>query len=103
MAFSINKLWWLRYTIRFFFGEEETAPPFQRRIHYFPAWDAAPFEDLSPTAETVAARIEGLFHLQQTKDPLVVTTPEALLLRVPPREQFARRMRYLVEAEDLLG
>jgi transcription-repair coupling factor (superfamily II helicase) len=87
--------------LRFFFGEEETAPPFQRRIHYFPAWDAAPFEDLSPTAETVAARIEGLFHLQQTKDPLVVTTPEALLLRVPPREQFARRMRYLVEAEDL--
>src|ERR1035437_1871587 len=56
--------------LRFFFGEDESAPPFSRRIHYFPAWDIVPFEDLSPTAETVAARVEGLYHLQQTKNPI---------------------------------
>ena len=76
--------------LRFFFGEDETAPPFARRIHYFPAWDVAPFEDLSPTAETVAARIEGLYHLQQTKNPIVVTTAEALLQRVPPTRALRR-------------
>ena len=61
--------------LRFFFGEDENAPRrFPARIHYFPAWDIVPFEDLSPTAETIAARIEGLYHLQQTKNPIVVTT-----------------------------
>jgi transcription-repair coupling factor (superfamily II helicase) len=87
--------------LRCFHGEDETAPPFARRIHYFPAWDIVPFEDLSPTAETVAARIEGLYHLQQTKDPIIVTTAEALLLRVPPRRHFAERLRYLVEGDEV--
>ncbi|MFQ5667800.1 MAG: hypothetical protein ACE5I7_15415, partial [Candidatus Binatia bacterium] len=86
---------------RFFQGEDETASPFLRRVHYFPAWDVAPFEDVSPTAETIAARIEGLYHLQQTKDPVLVTTGEALLQRVPPRARFAQRLRYLVEGDAI--
>ena len=87
--------------LRFFHGEDETAPPFARRIHYLPAWDVVPFEDLSPTAETVAAQIDGLYHLQQTKDPIVVITAEALLQRVPPRGRFAERLRYLVEGDEV--
>ena len=87
--------------LRFFSGEDETAPPFARRIHYFPAWDVVPFEDLSPTAETVAARIEGLYHLQQTKNPIVVTTAEALLQRVPPKACMAERLRYMVEGDEV--
>jgi len=87
--------------LRFLHGEDESAPPFARRIHYFPAWDVAPFEDLSPTAETVAARIEGLYHLLQTKDPLVVTTAEALLQRVPPKVRMADRLRYMVEGDEV--
>jgi transcription-repair coupling factor (superfamily II helicase) len=87
--------------LRFFYGEDESAPPFSRRIHYFPGWDVVPFEDLSPTSETVAARIEGLYHLQQTQHPIVVTTAEALLQRVPPRTPFAERLRYLVEGDAI--
>jgi len=87
--------------LRFLFAEDDNAPPFARRIHYFPAWDVVPFEDLSPTPDTVAARIEGLYHLQQTKDPIVVTTADALLQRVPPRAQFATRLRYLVEGDGI--
>jgi transcription-repair coupling factor (superfamily II helicase) len=87
--------------LRFFHGEDESAPPFSRRIHYFPAWDVAPFEDLSPTAETVAARIEGLYHLQQTKDPIIVTTADALLQRVPPKARMAQRLRYMVEGDEV--
>jgi transcription-repair coupling factor (superfamily II helicase) len=87
--------------LRFFFGEDDTAPPFARRIHYLPAWDTVPFEDLSPTAETIAARIEGLYHLQQTRHPVVVTTADAVLQRVPPRAGFAARLRYLVEGDEV--
>jgi transcription-repair coupling factor (superfamily II helicase) len=87
--------------LRFFSGEEDTASPFARRVHYFPAWDVVPFEDLSPTAETVAARIEGLYHFQQTKNPILVTTADALLHRVPPRARFAERLRYLVEGDAI--
>ncbi len=87
--------------LRFFFGEDEAAPPFARRIHYFPAWDVVPFEDLSPTPDVVAARIEGLYHLRQTKDPIIVTTAEALLQRVPPRAHFTERLRYLVEGDEV--
>jgi transcription-repair coupling factor (superfamily II helicase) len=87
--------------LRFFWHEDESAPPFSRRIHYFPAWDVVPFEDLSPTAEVIAARIEGLYHLQQTKAPIIVTTADALLQRVPPRAHFSERLRYLVEGDEV--
>ena len=87
--------------LRAFFGEDESASPFARRVHHFPNWDVSPFEDLSPTAEVIAARIEGLYHLQQTKNPIVVTTPEAMLLRVAPRAAFAERLKYLVEGDEV--
>jgi transcription-repair coupling factor (superfamily II helicase) len=91
--------------LRFFAGEEDSASPFARRILYLPGWDVVPFEDLSPAPDTVAARIEGLYHLRQTKDPVVVTSADALLQRVPPLAPFAERLRYLVEGDaiDLQG
>jgi transcription-repair coupling factor (superfamily II helicase) len=87
--------------LRFFFGEADGLPPFERRVHYLPSWELPPFEDLSPAPELVAARIEGLYHLQQTRDPIVVTTVEAILQRVPPRSVFAQRLSYLVEGDSI--
>lgn len=87
--------------LRFFFGEPDDAPPFARRIHYLPSWEVTPFEDLSPAADVIAARIEGLYHLQQSRQPIVVTTPESLALRVPPRSLFASRYLYVVEGEEI--
>ncbi len=87
--------------LRFCFDEAEDAQPFARRIHYLPSWEVTPFEDLSPTADVVAARIEGLYHLCQSRDPIVVTTPEALLQRVPPRAAFSTQYLYLVEGEEI--
>ena len=87
--------------LRFFFNEKESDPPFSRRIHYLPAWEVIPFEDLSPTAEVVAARLEGLYHLQQTPKPVIVTTAEAVLQRLPPRAAIGNRMRYLVKGDPL--
>jgi len=87
--------------LRFLFGETEGTAPLARRVHLFPAWDVVAFEDVSPTSEAVAARIEGLFHLHQTKNPILVTTPDAMIQRVPPREGFAGRMHYFVESDEI--
>ena len=62
-----------------------------RRVHYLPGWEVPPFEALSPTREIVAARSEGLYHLLQTPDPVVVTTVEAWGQRCLPRAVFAER------------
>ena len=87
--------------LRFYFGESGELPPFERHIHYLPSWEVPPFEDLSPPPETIAARIEGLFHFGQTKNPIVLTTAEAVLQRLPPRQAFAERWSYLVEGDAL--
>jgi transcription-repair coupling factor (superfamily II helicase) len=87
--------------LRFCFGESDEAEPFARRIHYLPGWEVTPFEDLSPTSDVVAARIEGLYHLRQSVNPIVVTTPEALLQRVPARAAFANQYLYVVEGEEI--
>jgi len=87
--------------LRFFFAEEDCPSPLQRRVHLLPSWEVAPFEDVSPTGEILAARIEALYQLSQGRNPIVVATPEALLLRVPPRGDVGRRYAYLVEGEDV--
>src|SRR5262245_53803698 len=87
--------------LRFFFGETDSASPFARRVHYLPSWDVSPFEDLSPPADVIAARIEGLYHLRQSRHPVIVTTPESLLQRVPPVDAFAQRYLYLVQGDTV--
>ena len=87
--------------LRFCFGESDEAEPFARRIHYLPGWEVTPFEDLSPASDVVAARIEGLYHLRQSVNPIVITTPEALLQRVPARAAFANQYLYVVEGEEI--
>src|SRR5262249_57683199 len=87
--------------LRFFLGDGGSAGPLGRRVHYLPAWEVPPFEALSPTRETVAARAEGFYHLVQTPHPVVVTTAEAWLQRGLPRAAFAEAVSYVVTGESL--
>jgi transcription-repair coupling factor (superfamily II helicase) len=87
--------------LRFYAGDGEAAGPLGRRVHYLPGWEVPPFEPLSPAREIVAARAEGLYHLLQTPDPVVVTTVEGLGQRVLPRAAFAGAVGYVVEGETL--
>ena len=74
--------------------------PLARRVHYLPGWEVPPFEPLSPTREIVAARAEGLYHLLQTPDPVVVTTVEALgAARACRAPSFADAVTYVVAGE----
>jgi transcription-repair coupling factor (superfamily II helicase) len=87
--------------LRFFAGDREASGPLGRRVHYLPGWEVPPFEPLSPTRDVVAARAEGLYHLLQTPEPVVVTTVEALGQRCLPRAVFAGAVTYVVEGETL--
>ncbi len=60
----------------------------------FPAWDSVPYDRVAPNAEIVAQRIATLAQLIERGDgdkkPLIVlTTVNAALQRVPPREFLA--------------
>jgi transcription-repair coupling factor (superfamily II helicase) len=85
--------------LRFYVGDGVGAGPLGRRVHHLPGWEVPPFEALSPTPEIVAARAEGLYHLLQTPDPVVVTTVEAWGQRCLPRAVFADAVTYLVAGE----
>src|SRR5438128_1854737 len=87
--------------LRFLLGDGAAAPPPARRVHYLPGWEVPPFEPLSPTRETVAARAEGLYHLVHTLAPVVVTTAEAWALRCLPRTEFAAAVTYVVAGETI--
>ncbi|HYR95107.1 MAG TPA: CarD family transcriptional regulator, partial [Candidatus Binatus sp.] len=87
--------------VRFFLGEAAAPGPLARRVHYLPGWEVPPFEALSPARETVAARMEGLYHLVQTPAPVVVTTAEAWLQRCLPRSIFAEAVTYVVAGETI--
>ena len=87
--------------VRFFLGDAAAPGPLARRVHYLPAWEVPPFEPLSPSRETVAARMEGLYHLVQTAAPVVVTTAEAWQQRCLPRPAFADAVTYVVAGETL--
>jgi transcription-repair coupling factor (superfamily II helicase) len=60
----------------------------------FPAWDCLPYDRVSPNGEIVSRRIDALTRLatgRGTAPPVVLTTVNALIQRVPPRSLFAGR------------
>src|SRR5581483_9645604 len=87
--------------VRFFLGDTARGGPLARRVHYLPGWEVPPFEALSPARETAAARMEGFYHLLQTRDPVIVTTAEAWMQRCLPRAAFAEAITYVVRGESV--
>ncbi len=58
-------------------------------ILHFPAWDCLPYDRVSPVAEVLATRMSTLTRLAagQLKTPaIVLTTANAVIQKVPPRE-----------------
>jgi len=87
--------------LRFFLGEEPTPDALGKRVHVFPAWDVPPFAPTSPSAETVAQRIEGLWHLSQNPNPVVVATADAMLQRVMSPAVLKQSISYLVQGDEV--
>ena len=61
----------------------------------FPAWDCLPYDRASPHAGVVAQRMRALSRLawrkEGNKPAVLLTTVNAILQRVPPREAVARQ------------
>ncbi len=91
-------------TLRFFHPEVECLT--------LPAWDCQPFDRASPDSAIVGRRMATLARLAEGSPPaqgrIVITTVNALLQRLPPREAMtgARRVLRLgdrVALDDLVG
>src|SRR5262245_53924031 len=74
------------------------------RVIPFPAWDTVPYDRIGPNAEIVSRRIAALARLAAAsrKDPtLVLTTVNAALQRVPPREFVRRSLKTIAPGQRL--
>jgi len=62
----------------------------------FPAWDTVPYDRVSPHTEISSRRVATLAQLARLKSPkrplLVITTVNAALQRVPPREAMTKAL-----------
>ena len=86
VARDANRLATLEEALRFF------APDLEALV--FPAWDGVPYDRVAPNGETIARRIATLAALtarapDDRKPLIVLTTVNALLQKVPPREFIA--------------
>jgi len=72
------------------------------RVFFLPPQDVAPFEDVAPPVEVSARRAEALYALLTADSPvIVVTTAWGLLQTLPPKQEFNRRVEYLVAGEEV--
>lgn len=72
------------------------------RVLVVPAWDTVPYDRISPNSEIVSKRISTLSRLavNTRKEPaIVLTTVNAILQRVPPREYFRRSLKTLAAGQ----
>src|SRR5262245_20570838 len=72
------------------------------RVIPFPAWDTVPYDRVGPHAEIVARRVTALARLTAgaRKHPtIVLTTVNAVLQRVPPRDFIRRAIRPLAAGQ----
>jgi transcription-repair coupling factor (superfamily II helicase) len=74
------------------------------RVVPFPAWDTVPYDRIGPNSEIVSKRVAALARIAATsrKDPtLVLTTVNAVLQRVAPREFIRRSIKTLAAGQRL--
>jgi transcription-repair coupling factor (superfamily II helicase) len=74
------------------------------RVVTVPAWDTVPYDRIGPNPDIVARRVASLVVLAAAsrKEPTVVlTTVNALLQRVPPRDFLKRSLKQLAPGQRL--
>ncbi len=81
----------------------ETAPTTapESGINFFPSWHRKIFDGIAPPKNTVADRIHCLERLSQKERSIIVTTPQAMLYKLPPRQHFANACRALNLGDEI--
>lgn len=68
----------------------------------YPAFEIAPYTQLAPDQSTVATRISTLYMLQDnTRPAIVLTSAEAILRRIIPREILADHCELVMTGEEI--
>ena len=66
-------------------------------VVWFPAWDCLPYDKAAPSADVMGHRMRALMHLARYPTGTVtVTTPEALVQRLPPKDTLPKSLRLKV-------
>jgi transcription-repair coupling factor (superfamily II helicase) len=73
--------------------------PGVRRLYDFPAYDISPLAGLSPHRDVITRRLQSLYALTSQKDPIVITSVEAILFKILPQEAM-RKAIFSMEAGD---
>jgi transcription-repair coupling factor (superfamily II helicase) len=86
-------------------GESSSNP---KRLYDFPVYDISPLTGLSPHKDLLSRRIQGLYILTSLKKAIVISSIEALALKVMPKEALLKALDYFepgeeVNREQLLG
>ncbi len=75
--------------------------PEQRRLYDFPVYDLSPLSGLSPHRDVINRRLQALYTLTAHSNPIVVTSIEAVLLRILPKEALLNALEYVEVGEDV--
>jgi transcription-repair coupling factor (superfamily II helicase) len=75
--------------------------PDARRLYDFPIYDISPLKGLSPHPDIVARRIQALYALTSVRGSVVVTSTEALLLRLVPKEAMLDALEPMEAGEEV--
>lgn len=72
-----------------------------RQILLYPGYDIPPYTPLSPDPSTLAARLATLYHILTADRPyIVVTSAEALLRRVIPKNKLSGLAELVISGEE---
>lgn len=88
--------------LQFFLAEQDCQRSGgQRRIYLLPPYDISPLSGLSPHREIVNLRIEALYALTSADNPVVITSQEVLLYKLPPKGRLIQALEYLAAGEEI--
>ena len=73
----------------------------QSDINFFPSWHRKIFDGIAPPKNTVADRMRCLERLLQRERSIVVTTSQAMLYKLPPRQHFDNACRVLNLGDEI--
>ncbi len=80
---------------RFFFGNDHAS------ILLYPAWETLPWDTIPPTPDTIAQRLNVLFHLNQDNGHVCFASARAVLQKVMPKEMLSALSTALKKGQEI--
>jgi len=71
------------------------------RLYPFPAYDLSPLTGLSPHKEVVNSRLEALYALTAYQNAVIITSLDAVCLKVMPKKAFLNALEYVEAGEEV--